>query len=517
MSNTANLKKAGQTDAYYSLENRSALAQIVCTGMLNGAYDSNVNSKMSEIYDLVEKVYTENGGPEFVAKLAVYARRDGYMKDMPAYLVSLLAIRHPSLYEKVFSHVINNGKMLRKHIDFIRSGKIDKKKSMPRAMRRMIRQWFQKSNNEYIFKQTVGKSPSMADVIKMIHPKPQNKEEEALFGYIIGREYNFDHLPQLVKDYESFKKGETKDVPDVPFQMLDSLENVGKKEWKEIAKNAPWQMTRMNLNTFARQGVFEDPSMVKLVADRLGSEEQIRKSGAFPYQLLNAYFNAKDMPKDITKALNKAMEIACENVPELEGTTAIFIDVSGSMQQDVLGGGHSYWNTSRSSMTCLTVAALMASALQRKNPNAIVKAFDTTLHSSGLDSKKTILENAKILASFRGGGTDVSLGFKWIANNKMNVDNIILISDNESWAGWGTWRNRTDTSGHLKRVRQYNPNIKLACIDLVPNKKTQAPDDHSTINIGGFSDVVFDVIAKFFKYGRDKDHWAETIDRSFDL
>lgn len=45
------------------------------------------------------------------------------------------------------------------------------------------------------------------------------------------------------------------EVPDVPFQMLTSLKP-GRQEWQAIARNASWQMTRMNLNTFVRQGVF---------------------------------------------------------------------------------------------------------------------------------------------------------------------------------------------------------------------------------------------------------------------
>ena len=38
--------------------------------------------------------------------------------------------------------------------------------------------------------------------------------------------------------------------------MLTAL-GLGRREWTAIARSAPWQMTRMNLNTFARHGVFE--------------------------------------------------------------------------------------------------------------------------------------------------------------------------------------------------------------------------------------------------------------------
>ena len=91
----------------------------------------------------------------------------------------------------------------------------------------------------------------------MVHPKPKTASRAALYGYLIGQPHDAADLPELVKQYEAFKAGESKTLPDVPFQMLTSLE-LSKDDWKTIARNAPWQMTRMNLNTFARHGVFED-------------------------------------------------------------------------------------------------------------------------------------------------------------------------------------------------------------------------------------------------------------------
>lgn len=51
------------------------------------------------------------------------------------------------------------------------------------------------------------------------------------------------------------------------------------------------QWTRMNLNTFARQGVF-DGELDGIIAKRLRDPEAIRRARAYPYQLLIAYANA---------------------------------------------------------------------------------------------------------------------------------------------------------------------------------------------------------------------------------
>ncbi len=38
---------------------------------------------------------------------------------------------------------------------------------------------------------------------------------------------------------------------------------------------------------------------------------------------------------------------------------------------------------------------------------------------------------------------------------------------------------------------------RMICLDLQPNQTTQAPERSDILNIGGFSDAVFDVITAF--------------------
>jgi hypothetical protein len=46
------------------------------------------------------------------------------------------------------------------------------------------------------------------------------------------------------------------------------------------------------------------------------------------------------------------------------------------------------------------------------------------------------------------------------------------------------------------------PNARLVCIDLAGGSTTQAPDQTGKVlNIGGFSDAYFDVIAEFANSG----------------
>lgn len=194
---------------------------------------------------------------EFIAKTAVFCRERGFMKDMLALLCAVLSVKDRELLNVVFPRVIDNAKMLRNFVQVVRSGAVGRK-SLGSAPKRLVREWLDARDPEALFRANVGQDPSLTDIVKMVHPKPKDQAREALFGYFIGRDHAFDRLPEVARNFEAFKKGEAREVPDIPFQMLTALE-LGTAEWTAIARRAPWQMTRMNLNTFARHGVFGQP------------------------------------------------------------------------------------------------------------------------------------------------------------------------------------------------------------------------------------------------------------------
>jgi 60 kDa SS-A/Ro ribonucleoprotein len=327
------------------------------------------------------------------------------MKDMPALLVAVLASKDKSLFEKTFPRVIDNGKMLRNFVQIMRSGATGRK-SLGSLPKRMVREWFEARKAEQIFKQSVGQAPSFGDILKMVHPKPKDAEREALYGYFIGREIDADKLPEIVKAFERFKNGDVLEVPAVPFQMLTALP-ISTNEWTEIARNAAWQMTRMNLNTFQRHGVFKNAEMVELIANRLRDREAIRRAKVFPYQLLSAYSaasNNAEIPRQITEALQDAMEIATENVPEIRGKVYVFPDISGSMHSSVTG----FRKGATSAVRCIDVAALVAAAILRKNPTAEVIPFSDHIVKAELNPRDSVMTNAQKLASLPSGGTNCS-------------------------------------------------------------------------------------------------------------
>lgn len=498
----------------YRLEPKQALAQYAMTGCLNQTFYSTAEQQLQVVLDLCLEVE-----PAFVAKTAIYCREAGYMKDMPALMCAYLATFDRPLFELVFDRVIDNAKMLRTFMQILRSG-VAGRKSFGSSPRRKIRQWLERQSDDTIFAASVGNDPSLVDILKMVHPKPKTREREALYGYLLGRPHDSSLLPPKVQHYEAYKAGLTKEVPDVPFQMLTAL-SLDTAAWREIARNAPWHMTRMNLNTFARHGVFGDAvqgkaskrhssdALVGLIAARLRDPAAIRKAKAFPYQLLAAYqATGEDIPKAIREALHDAMEVAVENVPSVDGRIFVCPDVSGSMSSSATG----YRQGATSAVRCVDVAALVAAALVRKNPTAEVLPFEQTVVTNvKITAKDSVMTNAERLAGVGGGGTNCSAPLKELNRRKAQGDLVLFISDNESWVDAEIGRG-TALLAEWQIFRARNPQAKLVCLDIQPNRTTQAQSRADILNIGGFSDQVFSVIADFASNKLGSDHWVGVIE-----
>ena len=490
----------------YQLTPKAALAQYAATGCFSQTFYADASEQLDKVLDLTREL-----DAEFIAKTAVYAREKGFMKDMPALLVAVLSTKDKALFEKIFLRVIDNGKMLRNFVQIMRSGAVGRK-SLGSLPKRLVREWFENRQAESIFKQSVGQSPSFADVLKMVHPKPKDAEREALYGYFIGGEIDADKLPEIVKAFERFKAGDSMEVPNVPFQMLTALP-ISTKEWTAIARNAAWQMTRMNLNTFQRHGVFADREMVELIANRLRDREAIRRARVFPYQLLSAYSaasNNAEIPREIAEALQDAMETSIENVPEINGKVYVFPDVSGSMRSAVTG----YRQGATSTVRCIDVAALVAASILRKNPTAEVIPFEEKIVKVALNPRDSVMTNAAKLASIGGGGTNCSAPLVSLNGKRAAGDLIIYVSDNESWMDSRPTFNRgTATVAAWNEFKSRNRDAKLVCIDIQPYAHTQASERADILNVGGFSDQVFNLIHEFAGGTLNAEHWVGVIEK----
>ena len=501
----------------YLFTPKHALAQFAATGCFNGTFYADAATQLETLKSLIAQV-NDN---VFLAKLAVYSRERAYLKDMPAALAATLAARDTVLFHQVFDRVVDNGRVLRTLFQMIRSGQFGKK-SLSSSLQRAFQRWLNTASREKLLSASIGHDPSLRDILRLARPTPSDNSRRAMFGWLTDKEVakwapaGEVDLPEQVRLLVAFRAAETAE------QQIDLLEKLharwdlladtakGAKVWAAMARTMGPQALRMNLNTLHRHGVFEDAAMVRTVADRLADENEIRRSRQFPYQFYAAYLNASDdIPQVIKAALHKAAEIACGNVPELSGPVVIGLDVSGSMQSPITGNRGRGGTTK---MRCVDVAALVAAALLRRNPDSVVVPFDTQAFDAKVDPSDSILSLADRLAKFGGGGTDCSLPIRKANANypKRKFAGVVLVSDNESWVYGGRpyLGGANGSTGVMTEWQQFVRNQvrlqggeftgpRLICIDLQAYQTTQAPERSDTLNVGGFSDAVFDVIATF--------------------
>ena len=118
----------------YAFSPRHQLAQLAATGCLRQTFYAQAQDQLDRVMTLAAEV-----DPAFVARTAVYARESGHMKDMPALLAAILAVRDLELLAQVFPRVIDSGKMLRNFVQILRSGAVGRKSLGTRP--KLVQRW----------------------------------------------------------------------------------------------------------------------------------------------------------------------------------------------------------------------------------------------------------------------------------------------------------------------------------------------------------------------------------------
>lgn len=506
----------------YRLTPKHALAQLAATGCFNGVFYTSAEDQLAAFRGLIDQVDDNT----YLAKLALYSRQKAFMKDMPAALLLVLSRRDPALFRQIFDRVIDNGRVLRTLFQMIRSGQFGRR-SLSYALQRAFQRWLNSASVGQLLSASIGNDPSLCDVLRLARPTPADNARRALFGWLTSRPTEKwapatpADLPEQVAALVAYRQAGTEAEQVAILEQhrfrWDLLADAarGPVVWKAIARQMGAQALRMNLNTLQRHGVLGDAEMVKEIAGRLADPEEIGRSRQFPYQYLAAYLNADGVPQAIRDALGRAAEVACDNVPVLPGPVVIGLDVSGSMSCAVTGN-RGAGATSR--MRCVDVAALFAAAVVRRNPGSLIVPFDTRTFEVAVAPQTSILELAGQLARYGGGGTDCSLPLAHANRQHRNraFAGCVLVSDMESWVSVGRGGSTavmTEWQAFLTNQRRLQGDTlcpKLICINLQAYGTAQAPERFDILNVGGFSDAVFNVVASFLV--NDDDRFVQEVE-----
>ena len=220
-------------------------------------------------------------------------------------------------------------------------------------------------------------------------------------------------------------------------------------------------------------------------------------------QVTESRFN--ELKKNLLDAIEGAIEIACQNIPVLDGNCAILVDDSGSMRGDA--GGHSRvsaFSKTNSSM----IAHLFASMMAWRQHDVYVGLFGDKLIQVPYKRNVKLLDFNKEsynIGARCGGATENGI-YTFLENvvaEKKKIDNIIVFSDCQigrggSFTDWyGTSSSNRSLHFHelFKEFRKINPNANFIVVNLRQSGGTSVFDKSQRIlNIAGWSDKIFDTI-----------------------
>ena len=446
----------------YKMQDKEKLATMVLTTLFNENKYYGDNSK--ELLETASDVI-KNGGADFVSKLAMYARNEMNLRSVSHALAALLAKevngkayvrstiksivkRADDITEILACYLNTYGKPIPNSL----------KKALNDAMNQMDEYGFAKYDKE-------SAQVKFADVLMLCHSKAKTQQQNALFKKILSGEL------ETAYTWESELSANGNNT-----ETWERLIDSGKVGYMALLRNL-------------RNIINACPRNINKVYDKIQDRNAVLKSKQLPFRFYSAYKELSGNASATSKvfdALETAIEHSTENIEKFKGVSLIAVDVSGSMTSVI---------SSKSTVLCSDIACLLAAMANKICEEAIVVAFDTNIKSIAMSTRNGIIANAKSI-DVRGGGTDITLPFTYLIQNRKKVDRIILLSDNEinhHWNKANYWYGSAPCQRIANEYRKINPDVWIHAIDLQGYGTQQFAGKNTNI-IAGWSERVFEFI-----------------------
>jgi 60 kDa SS-A/Ro ribonucleoprotein len=259
-------------------------------------------------------------------------------------------------------------------------------------------------------------------------------------------------------------------------------------------------MTAMvrNLGKMTSIGLLKPLSAAsKKVTSKLKDTEQLKKSRIHPMAILIAakvYESGHGVKGDlswnavpaINQALDEAFYLAFGNVRKADKPLLFALDVSGSMGSPIAG----------SPLSCCEASTALALVHANVEDDYHIMRFNTGIQDTPIRKGMRLTEALKYTRSINGGGTDCALPAQWALKSKTTIGGIVILTDNETYAG---------TAGHpfqhLTKYRQAMvPDLRQVVVGMTATGFTIAdPSDKLSMDVVGFDASAPNVIADFIR------------------
>lgn len=255
---------------------------------------------------------------------------------------------------------------------------------------------------------------------------------------MLGREYNMYDLINLCHPksaaVDKFQRGEIKSA-DTWETRISGSENKEEKEqnWRELVEGRKLGYLALlrNLRNILNCD-FADNSWIDMyLVPQLVNATAIKKSLVFPYQIYTAYKFLDEKPMSIMAALDEAFRIAIGNVPILNGSSLLVLDVSGSMDSSC---------SDNSKITCKEIGAVYGACIYLSNKNSEFIKFGDRAKRCEYRRTMNVFDMIEKMQDNDGCGYGTDIIPVWDMLDR-HYDRIFLISDMQVMKGsaWNYW------------------------------------------------------------------------------
>lgn len=492
----------------YLLTHEMELYTAVVTTELSDSFYENVDERINRINSLVSKV-----SPEFVAKLAVYARTKMQLRSVPLLLVVALARVHngDDLVARTIERVVNRADeimelpncyaLINGATGIKKLGKLSHQiqVGLQRAFNKFDEYQFAKYNR-------TSSGIKLRDALFVVHPKPKDDAQQAIFDKIVSDTLDTPYTWET----------ELSALGERDFGSDSERETAYREKWTELIRSnkVGYMALLRNLRNILRADV--DIEDVKHVCDYLSDEKSVLNSKQFPFRFFSAYRELDKYGKTICNepakfslatifgganretlkrqkistmlaSLESAMKVSAANIEGFGEDTRLLMacDVSGSMYSHI---------SKRSSVRCYDVGIVLAMLLRERCKKVITGIFGDIWKV--LDFPRGEILSAVSEMERHNGEVGYSTnGFevlKWLVENRVVVDKVMMFTDCQMWNSMGTGRTFSD---YWKQYKTIAPKAELYVFDLVGYGQMPLRVDKGDVYIiAGWSDRIFEVV-----------------------
>ena len=347
------------------------------------------------------------------------------------------------------------------------------------------------------------------DVLRLAHVKAPTPELNRVFQWAVGKEPKpgtvAPVLPTKLLAFEHIQRetltpagtAELMRMHNLPWECIPTTLHKHAEVWEAILPTMPLGALVRNLGRLSSLGLLKSnlDAHSPLVAKRLTNGEAIKKARLHPLAILNALkvyeqghgdkgsMSWKAVPC-IVDALNDAFSIAFQAITPTGKRLLLGLDVSGSMQGNMIAG---------TALDARTAAAAMAIVTSKVEPHHDFIAFSKGILPFQLSTKSTLGMLINEMARLDFSETDCALPMLWALQNKIPVDAFVIYTDSETNCG------RIHPKQAIDMYRQkMGINTRLIVVGMCSNGFTIAdPKDNGMLDVVGFDTATPNVISDF--------------------